>query len=113
VEGDSQVIISLVSKIIHGSNSTKVSPSWRLLGLLEDFITLLRPTLTLIPSHMKREANKFVDHLDNEGFISKEEKIQMDVQISPTPSLLLQCMEISQRNFPPPDGVPHSQHEIP
>jgi hypothetical protein len=41
VEGDSQVIISLVSKIIHGSNPSKVSPRWRLLGLLEEFRSLL------------------------------------------------------------------------
>jgi hypothetical protein len=76
------VIISLVSKIINGSNPTKVSPSWRLLGLLEEFNTLLQPTLTLIPSHVKREANKVADHLANEGVISKEEKIQIDAQIS-------------------------------
>jgi ribonuclease HI len=61
VEGDSQIIIQLITKIIHGSHPLEVSPSWRLSGLLEDFKSLLQPNLTLIPSHVKREANKIVD----------------------------------------------------
>jgi ribonuclease HI len=85
VEGDSQVIIHLISKIIHGSHPSKISPIWRLLGLLEDFRSLLQPHLTLIPSHVKRDANKIADCLANEGVDSKEEMIQLDARISPPP----------------------------
>jgi ribonuclease HI len=108
VEGDSQVTIQLVSKIIHGSHPSKFSPRWRLLRLLEDFRSLLQPNLTLIPSHVKREANKITDSLANEGVDSKEEMIQLDARISPVPPLLSRCMEISRRDCPSPYGVPHS-----
>jgi hypothetical protein len=43
---------------------------------LEDFKSLLQPHLALIPSHMKRDANKIADYLANEGVDSKEELIQ-------------------------------------
>jgi len=41
VEGDSKVIIHIISKIIHGSHPSEISPRCRLLGLLEDFMSLL------------------------------------------------------------------------
>jgi ribonuclease HI len=72
VEGDSQIIIQLITKIIHGSHPLEVSPSWRLSGLLEDFKSFLQPNLTLIPSHVKREANKIVEFLENEGVDSMD-----------------------------------------
>jgi ribonuclease HI len=65
-KGDSQIIIQLITKILHGEHPLDVSPSWRLSGLLEDFGTLLRPSLTIIPSHVKRDAKKVADFLENE-----------------------------------------------
>jgi hypothetical protein len=37
LEGDSQIVIQLITKILHGGHPHKISPSWRLAGLLEDF----------------------------------------------------------------------------
>jgi ribonuclease HI len=45
IEGDSQVIISLATNIINGSDPAKVSPRWCLLGLLEIFHALLCPSI--------------------------------------------------------------------
>jgi hypothetical protein len=67
IKGDSQIIISLATKIMNGSDPTKVFPSWNLLVSLEVFHSLLRPNLTLIPSHVRREAKKLADKLENEG----------------------------------------------
>jgi ribonuclease HI len=53
IERDSQVIISLATKITNGSDPAKVSPSWHLLSPLETLRTLLHPSLTLIPSHVQ------------------------------------------------------------
>jgi len=53
IEGDSQIIIQLICKILHGELPKQISPSWRLSGLLEDFGDLIHPNLTLIPSHVK------------------------------------------------------------
>jgi ribonuclease HI len=71
-EGDSHIIIQLITKILHGEHPLEISPSWRLSGLLEDFRSLLHPSLTIIPSHMKREANKVADCLANEGVATKK-----------------------------------------
>ena len=100
------MIIYLVLKIIHGSQPSKVSPSWRLLGLLKDFRSLLQPNLTFIPSHVKKESNKITDHLTNEGVASKEEMVQLDARIFTLPPITVP-MDISQSVFPPLDGVPH------
>jgi hypothetical protein len=83
VEGDSQIIIQLITKIIHGAHPLEVSPSWRLSGLLEEFGSLLQPNITIIPSHVKREANKVVDCLENEGVASTMELIHWNAQTSP------------------------------
>ena len=67
LEGASQVIIKLTTKILHGCNPAKISPSWRLSTLLEDFSCLLQPHFSIIPSHVKRDANKVADCLANEA----------------------------------------------
>jgi ribonuclease HI len=72
IEGDSQVIIQLISKILHGKPLGGFplagdSPgSWRTLG---EFI---HPNLTLIPSHIKREANKVADHWPTQELIQRQ-----------------------------------------
>jgi ribonuclease HI len=58
LEGDSQIIIRLTTKILHGCNPGKISPSWRLHSLLADFNSHLHPHLSIITSHVKRDANK-------------------------------------------------------
>jgi ribonuclease HI len=74
-EGDSQVIIQLATRILNGQPPWRTSPSWRLLGLLEDFKDLINPNLILIPSHVRREANKVADHLANKGIDAKADLI--------------------------------------
>jgi ribonuclease HI len=74
-EGDSQIIVQLITKILHGEHPQEVSPSWRISGLLEDFGSLLRPNLTIIPSHVKREENRVPDFLANEGVATMTELI--------------------------------------
>jgi hypothetical protein len=60
----------------------KVSPSWRLSGLLEEFGALLRPNLSIIPSHVKRDANSVADCLENEGVTTERESIYWETHIS-------------------------------
>jgi hypothetical protein len=82
VEGDSQIIIRIIMKILHGEHPRKISPSWRLLGLLEEFGALLRPNLSIIPSHVKREVNNIEDFPANEGVARERERIYWDPHIS-------------------------------
>jgi ribonuclease HI len=105
IEGDSQIIIQLISKILHGELPRRISPSWRLSGLLEDFRDLIHPNLILIPSHVKRDANKVADHLENTGIDSKSELIYWQAHLSDDTDLSRRCRDLASRDFPAPDGV--------
>jgi hypothetical protein len=65
IEGDSKVIIDLATKIINGKDPEKITPSWCLLGPLNSLKALLRPSLTLTTSHIRRSTNKVADRLAN------------------------------------------------
>jgi ribonuclease HI len=107
-EGDSQIIVHLITKILHGEHPLEVSPSWRLSGLLEDFGSLLRPSLTIIPSHVKRDANKVADFLENEGVATMTELIHWNAQTSPRSELSDRCQDLARMDSPTPDGVTRS-----
>jgi ribonuclease HI len=105
VEGDSQIIIQLITKILHGEHPRRISPSWRLSGLLEDFGAIVHPNLTIIPSHVKREANKVADHLANAGVETKSELIHWQANLSDDTDLSRRCRDLASRDALAPDGV--------
>jgi hypothetical protein len=105
LEGDSQVIIKLTTKILHGCNPAKISPIWRLAGLLEDFIQLLQPHLSIITSHVKRDANKVADFLPNEAVERGVEHFCWEAHISADPKIFTRCQTLATRDLQPPDGV--------
>jgi ribonuclease HI len=109
LEGDSQIVIQLITKILHGGQPHKISPSWRLAGLLEDFQSLLRRNINVIPSHIKRKANTVADLLANEGVIRERENITWSTS-SPEPSdLYHRCKLLASKDHPTPDGVTRVQ----
>ena len=67
MEGDSQIIINMSSKLMQGSPVHKISSSWRLANRLE----LLKNWLTNHPAisfkHIRREGNKLADFIANLG----------------------------------------------
>jgi ribonuclease HI len=67
VEGDSQVIIGLLRRILNGAKPDSISPSWRLSHGLQITADLLNPNQVFIPAHIKRKANQVVDELANLG----------------------------------------------
>jgi ribonuclease HI len=105
IEGDSQVIIQLITKILHGKPPWRISPSWRLSGLLEDFSDIINPNLTLIPSHVKREANKIADHLANAGIDANAELIFWQASDSEETDLSRFCRDLARKELTAPDGV--------
>jgi ribonuclease HI len=109
LEGDSQVILQLITKILHGGNPQKISPSWRLAGLLEDFKNLCRSSLSIIPSHVKRKANGVADYLANEGVQRQLESTIWDAQSLATSDIPQHCQHLADKDFLPPDGVPREQ----
>jgi hypothetical protein len=61
---------------------------------LEDFGSLLQPSLTIIPSHVKRDANKVADCLENEGVATMIEQIHWNAQTSPRSELSDRCQDL-------------------
>jgi ribonuclease HI len=67
VEGDSQIIINLLRRILNGANPDRISPIWRLSHGLQIITDLLQPNLAVIPAHIRRKANQVADELANMG----------------------------------------------
>jgi ribonuclease HI/exonuclease III len=111
LEGDSQIIIRLITRILHGCTPEKISPSWRLHGLLADFSQHLQPHLTITTSHVKREANKVADRLANEAVEQGKEHLRWERQSSPDNELLNCCQALANRDLHSPDGVIREEME--
>jgi hypothetical protein len=78
IEGDSKITLDLAIKILNGRDPGKITPSWHLLGPLHSFQALLKPSLTLTPSHIRRSAKKIADRLTNAGVDSIQQIILQD-----------------------------------
>jgi ribonuclease HI len=106
IEGDSKIIIDLATKILNGRDPGKITPSWHLLGPLHSFQALLRPSLTLTPSHIRRSENKVADRLANAGVDSMQQINLQDPRQSQSSPLWLQCKELAQLDGPNLNEVP-------
>jgi len=104
VEGDSKIIISLFTKILHGSKIANISPSWCLLNTLDILKSMLHSNLVLIPSHVCREEKKVVDKLQNVVFSNGEQDICFAANIYLAPPLLRECIELDQSDCNPRMG---------
>eukprot|EP00253_Pinus_taeda_P008595 PITA_08595 len=67
VEGDSQILINMVTKIQQGTEAQKVSRSWRMVTRLELLQSWLRDNRAITFNHIRREGNKLADFLANLG----------------------------------------------
>jgi ribonuclease HI len=105
LEGDSQIITRLATKIIHGCDPEKISPSWRLYSLLAEFSHHLQPHLTITTSHVKRDANRVADQLANEAVEQEEEHINWEGPGSPAPEILTRCQALAINDLHSPDRV--------
>ena len=65
VEGDSNILIAVTKRLASGQTTEKISPSWRLAYRLERLRVLLRAHPALSFHHVRREANKVADCLEN------------------------------------------------
>lgn len=67
IEGDSQILINMVNKILERSPSNKVGNNWRLAERLELIEVWLRTHRVVNFKHFHREGNKVADFLANIG----------------------------------------------
>jgi hypothetical protein len=106
IEGDSKIIIDLATKILNGRDPRKITPNWHLLGPLHSFQALLKPSLTLTPSHIRQSANKVAEKQANSGVDSMQQIIVHDSRQTKSSPLWLQCKELAQLDGPNLDGAP-------
>jgi hypothetical protein len=67
MEGDSQLIIDILTHLQHGSPPRKISDNWHLETLLDLLQPVIENIVGLVPSHIIREENNLADYLENEG----------------------------------------------
>jgi ribonuclease HI len=105
VEGDSQIIINLLRRILNGANPDKISLSWRLSHGLQIITDLLQPNHAVIPAHIRRKVNQVADELANMGTNWNGPKLLCKTSIDPNHPILQQCVRKAGAVDTPLDGV--------
>jgi hypothetical protein len=105
VEGDSQIIINLLSRLLNGADPERISPSWRLSHGLKTITDLLQPNQAVIPAHIRRSANQVADELANLGVNWDGPELLCKTSLTPDHPILQQCIRKAGEVDKPPDGV--------
>jgi ribonuclease HI len=67
IEGDSQIRIQDLSKLLNGSKLDKISKNWSLTAREEKIMEFSMAISSMTPSHVQRKENGLADRLANEG----------------------------------------------
>jgi ribonuclease HI len=105
VEGDSQIIINLLRRILNGVNPDRLTPSWRLSHGLQIVSDLLQPNQAIIPAHIRRKANQVADDLANLGTNWSGPELLCNSALDPDHPILQHCIRKAGSVDSPPDGV--------
>jgi len=105
VEGDSQVIVSLLKRILSGAKPDSISPSWRLSHGLQTIASLLNPNLVIIPTHVRTKANQVADELANLGVNWRGPDLHCNAAQDWNHPILQQCIRKAAMVDTSPDGV--------
>jgi hypothetical protein len=104
-EGDSQIVINLLSHLLNGADPEKISPSWRLMNGLLRIKSTLQPHWVILPSHVRRTTNQVVDLLENFGVDLEEGDFSCSPTSNPSHPTVIACRNIANTKDRPPDGV--------
>lgn len=67
VEGDSQILITVATKILNGRQVRNIATSWRLEARLENIASELQRNRAITFMHTRREGNRIADLMANVG----------------------------------------------
>jgi ribonuclease HI len=104
-EGDSQLIINILRRMLNGVHPDRLAPSWRLSLGLQLLSDLLQPDQAIIPSHIKRKANQVADELANLGTTWSGPDLLCNPRRDSDHPILQRCIRKAAEADNPPDGV--------
>ena len=78
LEGDSQLILQMTTKLLHGKPMNKVVDNWRMAHSLEHLRELLCGHSEVHTHHVKRKANRLVNLLANHG-VEQQHELQQEL----------------------------------
>ena len=70
-EGDSQIILQMATKLLHGKPISKVDDNWKMTDSLEQLRGLLRVHAKVEIHHVRRKENRLDDLMENYGASKK------------------------------------------
>jgi len=105
VEGDSQLIINILSRMLNGVHPDRLAPSWRLSLGLQILSDLLQPDQAIIPSHIRGKANQVADELANLGTTWSGPDLLCNSSRDSDHPILQRCIRRVAEADNPPDGV--------
>jgi ribonuclease HI len=111
IEGDSQIILNLLSKILNGADPSQISPCWHLTSDLQTLKSFIQLHTSIVPSHVHRKANQITDKLANIGVTQTLTDLDCDPITQPDHPILKECIDHATNSDLPPDGV-SSTHKL-
>lgn len=106
IEGDSQIIIKMVSNILQGSPSSKISNSWRMAQRLQHIECWFSSHRAVSLKHIRREGNKVVDLLANMGVDCGKYLHVGPLSNLASESQLLNFNNLVQKDMPQKEEIP-------
>jgi len=105
IEGNSQIIINMISKILSGSPPSRVADIWRLMERLELIVEWLQENRAIYLKHTRRSGNKVVDLLAKKGVTNAQTLFAGPLSSVNDRKLLQECTQmVHQENFTPDAG---------
>jgi hypothetical protein len=110
-EGDSQIVINLLSHLLNGADPEKISPRWRLMNGILRIKSILQPHWVILPSHVRRSTNQVVDLLANFGVDLEEGDFSCSPTSNSSHPIVIACRNIANTKDHPWMGSFQAQHE--
>ena len=82
LEGDSQIILQMATKLLHGKLVSKVANNWKMTHSLEQLRGLLSMHYEVQIHHVRRKEDKLADLMANYG-ASKKQELQRKIWEDP------------------------------